>query len=1822
MWMEGGEKSPPSVEDKAVEEIDYDSEFGIDFIWYRRTTVLICPESEMNNMRKQIGVCRRVICLSLLMLIICLCCDKAFAATTLSSSPNAKVEYSYTSSVSAGTIRYIQQNTGGYFNSSYWGGWAGQASGECGTASASMALSYVGINKTPNDILTANNGITYFSGWGETSFLRPSISTGMDNYVNGNGKYSPVIIHLPKYSSAGHYVILVGKKSSNVYQALDPWNGSAGTVWDITINGTSASYFKGTDTINEVMQYYKSYNPYPAGTQTISDGDYNIVSAINNDYGLSVKDDSLNSGANVHLWKMYADNANQVFNVKYLGNGYYKITNKHSGKVLDVLNSGTADRTNVIQFNDKGTDNQAWVIKQAGDGVNYNIISKCNGLSLDVSGGSATNGTNIQMWKGTDTNQRWRFIAYGPSVGQTIPNGRYSLLSRVDTTKGMDIAQVGTVNLQLYLNTRQLHQTFDIEYLGDGFYKITDAKSGKSLDVTNGGSYQGNNVSISDYSTSKAKTQNWIIKHKGGGWYNIISKGNGMCLDVTGGNSDNRTNIEIYRLLGSAAQDWALLPIKTNNKIKFELEGGKVAGPIAQRSIDGFNTGRGLGHLTVYECKNFTSTTNHYGSEAAVDKDGKVIKVRPYDSDSHLTVPENGFIMSGHCENGNSSTGSNFVNKLSVGRYAGYDYSTKIAYAYDSIDSYLIDFKYVSSSGTYGSLPIPEREGYTFEGWYTSKTGGTKVTRNSKYSVDTLYARWTKDEDYAPAARSEFNGHRYEVYDMPVSWTAAKAFCEKQGGHLITITSKEENDFAVQLAKNGSQGFYYIGCTGSNNQSVWKWINGERFSYTSWDPSLPEPNVSPNEDYGAIIIVDNPPNKQSGEWINVVDKETTSGYYEYSNSGFICEYEATAEDIAGASVTGIVDKAYTGSAVTQTPVVKLGDKTLTKGTDYILAYSNNIEVGEATITILGKGSYTGKIEKTFYIAGTSISDATVTGIEDREYTGSAITQTPVVKLGDKTLVKDEDYSLAYTDNIEIGTASLSIKGKGGYTGTIVRNFNITGVNIAKAEVTGITDSAYTGSAVTQKPVVKIDNKTLVKDTDYTVNYTNNTNVGVATVTIKGIGKYTGTLTKTFKIEDTVPSASAEYSNHLYELYDVSMSWTKAKAFCENKGGHLVTISGKEENDQIVTLAKKGSKYFYYIGCIGSNNQSVWKWITNEGFNYTNWDPDNTEPNVAEGEDYGAIISVENSPNKQPGEWINITNEETREGYYHYNHAGFICEFDSASESIADASVTGIENAKYTGSPITPTPTVKLGDKILVKDRDYTVSYTNNTDVGTAIVIITGKDGYNGTTSKTFRITLGFEDAIVLDIADKTYTGSAVKPAPSVKLNGMTLERDADYTVSYSDNVNVGTAKITISGKGSYSGKIEKTFNIIAANIDDVEVTGIEDVAYEGSAVKPTPLVKLGDVTLEEGRDYTVIYKDNSKVGTAIVIITGKGNYTGTTAKSFRILNSFERATVADIEDETYTGMSVKPELVVELDGKILKRNRDYSVSYSNNINAGTGKVIIEGEGDYSGEIEKTFRIMPANIDVAKISDIRDVEYIGQEIMPSPLVKIDDKTLEEDKDYTLSYTNNTEVGTAIVIITGTGNYKGTTATSFKIVKKEEEEQQPKKVKFDITLSSKTYTWNGKIRKPSVTVKVDGKKLSSDNYTVKYAKGLKSVGKYSITVTLKGNYEGSKTAYFTVNPKNTTMKAPAKASKALTAKWSKLATKMSTSRITGYQVQAALNSKFTKSVKTVNVKGYSKTSKKIIKLKAKKKYYVRVRTYMTVKGKIYYSSWSKVKTVKTK
>lgn len=362
-------------------------------------------------------------------------------------------------------------------------------------------------------------------------------------------------------------------------------------------------------------------------------------------------------------------------------------------------------------------------------------------------------------------------------------------------------------------------------------------------------------------------------------------------------------------------------------------------------------------------------------------------------------------------------------------------------------------------------------------------------------------------------------------------------------------------------------------------------------------------------------------------------------------------------------------------------------------------------------------------------------------------------------------------------------------------------------------------------------------------------------------------------------------------------------------------------------------------------------------------------------------------------------------------------------------------------------------TVTCGDNTL-SSRYYSVAYENNKSVGTATVTISGKNGYVGSVVKTLTITpasIG-EFATIGDISELTYTGSAQRPTPSVSVTIVStigpfqfstpcaLEDGTDYALSYESNVNAGTATLTVTGKGNYTGTMSKQFTISRASISNASFASIASQTYTGAAIKPAPELAFSGKWLTSGTDYTLSYANNVSVGTATVTVKGKGNFTGETSATFSIAKaSLSSASISGIESQTYTGSALTPVPTVTWNGGTLREGADYSLSYKNNVNAGTATVVIAGKGSFTGSRNIGFTIARRNISSATLSAMSSRTYNGKAQTPSPEVHLGSTALVKDADYVLSYKNNTNAGTAVVIATGKGNYSGAVAAAFRITK---------------------------------------------------------------------------------------------------------------------------------------------------------------------------------------
>ncbi|MDR1016501.1 MAG: fibronectin type III domain-containing protein, partial [Coriobacteriales bacterium] len=324
-------------------------------------------------------------------------------------------------------------------------------------------------------------------------------------------------------------------------------------------------------------------------------------------------------------------------------------------------------------------------------------------------------------------------------------------------------------------------------------------------------------------------------------------------------------------------------------------------------------------------------------------------------------------------------------------------------------------------------------------------------------------------------------------------------------------------------------------------------------------------------------------------------------------------------------------------------------------------------------------------------------------------------------------------------------------------------------------------------------------------------------------------------------------------------------------------------------------------------------------------------------------------------------------------------------------AITTATITIPTPQAYTGKALTPAPTVKLGDAVLVAGTDYKVSYSDNTQPGTATVTVTGIGDYSGSATAHFTIkderptpTPAAPAFTLSGLNDVTYNGQPQKLVPTVFCSGTVKVDPADYVVSYSaDTTDVGTVTVTVSGipGTSYTGSsAQATYRIIPAPISDqgsgsgvFTIDSVPQQTYTGKPIIPILTADQGKLTLVPGKDYTATYQDNTALGEATVTVSALGNYSGTVALHFMIVKattdlvSTPTKLAVDLPTQTYTGKSLRPtDFKISYAGQALKEGVDYRVSVSAYHNdkllshkLAYATVTITGLGAFSGSVSKT-----------------------------------------------------------------------------------------------------------------------------------------------------------------------------------------------------------------------------------------------------------------------
>ncbi len=453
----------------------------------------------------------------------------------------------------------------------------------------------------------------------------------------------------------------------------------------------------------------------------------------------------------------------------------------------------------------------------------------------------------------------------------------------------------------------------------------------------------------------------------------------------------------------------------------------------------------------------------------------------------------------------------------------------------------------------------------------------------------------------------------------------------------------------------------------------------------------------------------------------------------------------------------------------------------------------------------------------------------------------------------------------------------------------------------------------------------------------------------------------------------------------------------------------------------------------------------------------------------------------------------------------------------------DMWVTDVTGYVYTGKAIKPEVRVYDYKKRLEEKKDYTISYKNNVNaadknaVKAPTIVITGKGNYEGKLNKTFTIApKNITDADVkTDDLTVAFNNKVQNPVPTITWNGKKLSGKKDYSISIGKGTATSTEvpsaadsyPVTLTGMGNYTGERKITFMITQGTpVPKLTVSKIAAVTYTGEEFKPEPTVKNGKEILEKDKDYKLTYEDNKEVGTASVIITGTGasggsKYFGVKRVTFQIKAAalMSKAKVA-FDPAVYTGSAVEPACTVTISlkengvtvNRTLVRGTDYTVTYQNNVKAGTATAVFEGKGFYGGTLKKTYKVNAYDLasDPNKKVEIQTQEaypYMKGGSAPKPVVRFDGKKLTEGTDYTLSYKNNKAAGSiATITVKGKGNFKGSAVKTYKVDVRDisKEVQGISGSKIVVSAADKVYQAKANVYKTKIQVlDMNGKALAA-------------------------------------------------------------------------------------------------------------------------------------------
>lgn len=860
---------------------------------------------------------------------------------------------------------------------------------------------------------------------------------------------------------------------------------------------------------------------------------------------------------------------------------------------------------------------------------------------------------------------------------------------------------------------------------------------------------------------------------------------------------------------------------------------------------------------------------------------------------------------------------------------------------------------------------------------------------------------------------------------------------------------------------------------------------------------------------------------------------------------------------------------WTGKEVKPDVLIRCADcnKELKEGTDYKLEYKNNVNVGTATVKVVGMGAYKGvdqtanfEIEEDCgwngikYYNDTYQNGDHIGSLEWSEWRYNK--KTPYISIAcnhcGKELENGKDYTITFSNTDHPGEGTAKVVGLNEYAGHEL-SFTYTlkpkdlkaesyynGDDLGTYKWTGKEVKPDIGKIYVQDIYGSVVDTEAVEGKDYQLEYSNNIEEGTATVKVVGIGDAKGTvLTYTYHIE-------------------------------KQHGWNGFSVTGHKDGDDL----------------------GAYEWTGNDVEPELNLTCNHCGNELYQGSDYELEYTGDRT---EPGKvTVKVIGTRDYEGWtqsftYTIKNKTFSFEDHKDGEDLGAAEYTGSE-VRYPISNVTD----KTG-KVLSEGTDYKLVYSDNTKPGTAKVEIIGSGIYTGC-DLTFTYTIvdhdgesGFHNNLYTDGADMgsyAYTGEEVKPSIGLmysNYNQTFLIEGVDYKVEYSNNINPGVATAKVIGIGRYTGH-EMSFTYTIKNKsfaakDHKDGENLGTLKWTGKA----QTIKLGDMidpidghVLKEETDYKIVYSDNVDAGTAKAEVIGLGYYEGSSLTFYYTIekqhgwNGFYSKGHKDGESLgtfKWTGNTVliDPDMRCSHCDKELQENVDYKVEYSNNIDPGVASMKIIGMGDYKGyELNFTFVIEKK----------------------APTTTEDQKptTTTTETKPTTGTTESSSATSETKPTTGTTAATTTTTTSSTTTETKPATTETRPSTEDSSTAGTTAAKKETATTAAPVIRISVKKAAIQKikvlkkaFTINILKNKDQVTGYQISYSYKKNFKGQK-------------------------------------------VKDLKKFKY-KKIK-VKRKKYTITSYKVKGLKKKKTVYVRVRAYKQVGKTKAYGKWSSVKKVKIK